>query len=449
MNGIRRDRPAAGAWRAAVLLGLALVAATLAFAVLYPLAPGHGCPCRDRGGRPVLVLATPRDLWVAVAAARYVAEGALGFVYESSRHLTALPLWPVLLAPLVAAGQALGLSEPPAPTATMYLLLGPFTAGLSVPLLRQVRGLVRDAAPGGSALAAQAWTALLVGVPALVLYGHGEDALALLGLLAAVRLGARGRWTAAGLLLSGAVASKQWAVLALPALVAWSPRERRARLVVASLALPAALALFVLAVDWPHASRALLQPPNYPGYGHAAPWVHAGARTVATAPFRLGALALGVALAWRCRAGSPVSRLLAVLGVVLLARCAFEPVVHPYYLAPGLCLLLLHERAVTGRCRRTAATGSLLLAWFAASPAPPLWWAVAAALGATTAYRATRELLLGRPPAPAPTPPAATAAPAPAGPEDAASPTSPPAVRRRGRAPATATSDSSATGSHQ
>jgi hypothetical protein len=50
------------AWRAAVLLGLALVGGALAFALLYPLVLGHGCPCRDRDGRLVVVLATPRDL---------------------------------------------------------------------------------------------------------------------------------------------------------------------------------------------------------------------------------------------------------------------------------------------------------------------------------------------------------------------------------------------------
>jgi hypothetical protein len=227
-------------------------------------------------------------------------------------------------------------------------------------------------------------------VPVLVLYGHGEDALALLALVGAVRLAGRGRWAAAGLALGVAVASKQWALLTLPALAARSPRRERPRLAAAALALPAALALLVL-VDWPHASRALLHPPNYPGFGHAALWVDAGLATVATAPFRLGALALAVLLAGRARAGSSWPRLLAVLGLALLARCAFEPVVHVYYLAPGLCLLLARERVATGRCRRTAVAGGLLVGWFAVHPAPGLWWAVAALLGAAVAYPAACE----------------------------------------------------------
>jgi hypothetical protein len=169
----------------------------------------------------------------------------------------------------------------------------------------------------------------------------------------------------------------------------------------------------MLAVDWPHASRALLHPPNYPGFGHAAPWVEAGVPTVATAPFRLGVLAVAVVLAGRARAGTSWSRLLAVLGIALLARCAFEPVVHVYYLAPGLCLLLLHERVTSGRCARTAVAGGLLVAWFAVHPAPVLWWAVAALLGVAVAYRAGAEGL------------------------------------GRGPGTATAASDSSATGSHQ
>jgi hypothetical protein len=385
-----RAWPADRAWPAAVALGLALVAGAYLLALVWPMLFGP-CPCRDPDGRPALVVATSRDLWVAVAAARYVASGALGFVYESTPALTALPLYPVLLAPLVAAGDALGLSGPPAPAATLYLLLVPFTVGLAVPLLDQVGGLLRDAGDRGPALAAQAWTVLLALVPALVLYGHGEDALALLALVGAVRLAGRGRWAAAGLALGVAVASKQWALLALPALVAWSPRRERPRLVAAGLALPAALAVLVLAVDWPHASRALLHPPNYPGFGHAAPWVDAGLATVVTAPFRLGALALAGLLAGRVRAGSSWSRLLAVLGLALFARWLFEPVVHVYYLAPGLCLLLAHERVATGHCRRTPVAGGLLVGWFAVHPAPGLWWAVAALLGAAVAYPAACE----------------------------------------------------------
>jgi hypothetical protein len=442
MARVGRGCPTDRAWRAAVVLGLILIACSFAFALLVPVVFGDGCPCRDQAGRRVLVLATSRDVWVAPAAARYVANGALGFVYESGRYLTALPLYPILLAPLAAAGQALGLSEPPAPTPTMWFLLAPITVGLAMPLLHQVRGLVRDADAGGSALPAQAWTAVLVAVPVLVVFGHGEDALALLAVLAAVRLAARERWAEAGLLLGLGVASKQWAVLALPALlVRCAPRER-AGLAAASLALPVALALFVLAVDWPHASRALLHPPNYPGYGHAAPWVHAGAATVVTAPFRLGALALAVALAGRSRDGTGTSRLLAVLGVTFLARCAFEPVVHVYYLGPGLCLLLLHERVATGRCVRTAVLGSLLVGWFEVHPAPALWWAVAAPLAVAVAYRAGREVLSGTA--------AATAGAGTAGSSRTTGPAVPRAASHgRGRGAATAARDSSATGSHQ
>jgi hypothetical protein len=393
MPGIGRDHASARAWRAPVVLGLVLIAGSFAYVLLYPVVLGHGCPCRDRDGRLVLTLATPGDMWIAVDAARYVANGALGFVYESSRYLTALPLYPILLAPLVAVGEALGLSEPPAPMATMYLLLAPVTVGLAAPLLHQVRELLRDAGAPGPPLAVQVWTALLAAAPMLVVWGHGEDALALLALLAAIRLAGRERAVAAALLLGFAIASKQWAVLALPALLARSPSGERSRLAVASLALPATLALFVLAVDWPHASRALLYPPNYPGYGHAALWVDSRAATVVTAPFRAGVLIVAVVLAGRASGRTSPSRLLAVLGLTLLVRLAFEPVVHVYYLAPGLCLLLLHERVATGRCARTAVLGSLLLAWFPVHPAPLLWWTVTALLGVAVASRAGREVL--------------------------------------------------------
>jgi hypothetical protein len=274
--------------------------------------------------------------------------------------------------------------------------------------------------------------ALLAVVPALVLYGHGEDTLALLGVVAAVRLAGRGRLVAAGAALGVAVASKQWALLALPALVAWSPPRERLRLAAAGLALPGALALFVLAVDWPHASRALLHPPNYPGFGHAALWVDAGLPTVATAPFRLAAVAVAGLLAARAR-GASQSRLLATLGLALLARCAFEPVVHVYYLAPGLCLLLAHEQVATGRCCRAAVAGGLLVGWFAVHPAPALWWAVAALLGAAVAYGAAWETFSGTG--------SGTASGSAAGAGAAAS--------GPGPVPASAASESSVTGSHQ
>jgi hypothetical protein len=441
MARIGSDGPTDHAWRAAVVLGLLLIAGSVAFALLDPMVLGHGCPCRDRTGRLVPVVATSRDFWVAPAAARYVANGALGFVYESSRHLTALPLYPILLAPLVAAGQALGLSEPPAPTATMYFLLAPFTSGIALPLLHQARGLLRDLGAKGSALPVQLWTALLVAVPVLALYGHGEDGLALLCLLAAVRFAWRERSAAAGFLLGFAIASKHWAMLALPALLVRSPRRERTSLAAASLALPAALALFVLTVDWPHASRALLFPPNYPRYGHAALWVDAAAATVVTAPFRLGALALAGILAGRLRGGAPHPRLLAVLGLTLLTRCAFEPVVHVYYLAPALCLLLVHEGVATGRCVRTAVLGSLLVAWFAVDPDPALWWVVAALLGVAVAYRAGREAF------------SAAAEPAMGTGEGTSSrtagPSMPGGTSHRGRASATAARQSRASGSHQ
>jgi hypothetical protein len=61
MARIGRDGPADRAWRAAVVLGLARIADAFAFALLYPIVPGP-CPCRDRDGGPILVVASSRDL---------------------------------------------------------------------------------------------------------------------------------------------------------------------------------------------------------------------------------------------------------------------------------------------------------------------------------------------------------------------------------------------------
>ncbi len=75
---VGKDGPDHRAWRAAVLLGLALIAGAFALALPYPFVAGPGCPCRDRDGRLVLVVASSHDAQIAMDAAQYVANGALG-----------------------------------------------------------------------------------------------------------------------------------------------------------------------------------------------------------------------------------------------------------------------------------------------------------------------------------------------------------------------------------
>jgi prepilin-type N-terminal cleavage/methylation domain-containing protein len=385
--------------------GLACLVGAMAYSLLWTRLTGDPYVIPGRPGR-FYAYRTPADIWCTFDAARYVANGALGYVYEACPTYTALPLAAVLLAPAAALGQAAALTGLPAPEPSLWLLLGPVAMAVAFPLLAGAR----LAAPAGRIVAAQAVMVVLVYVPVAAMHGHVEDTLAVALVLVAVGLAGRGRWPAAGLAIGLAIASKQLALLALPVLVMAAPAGQRRRLAVAALPVPVLLAGLALAVDWRHASSALLHAANYPAYGHPAPWVDPAAATVAAWPFRLAVVVVAVlvALAAGRRADPSVGDgpgqagglqvLLAALGLVLLARAAVEPVLHAYYLGPGLGLLALHELAATGRARRTLAVGLPLLAWFGwHGSSSAVWWTVTAALAAVVALPALGTLRPTRP----------------------------------------------------
>jgi len=69
----------------------------------------------------------PGDIWYVTAAAHYVQNGALGYLYSAGPHYDALPLSAIFLAPVVAIGDRLRLTQGyplPVHHATMWLLLG-------------------------------------------------------------------------------------------------------------------------------------------------------------------------------------------------------------------------------------------------------------------------------------------------------------------------------------
>jgi hypothetical protein len=195
--------------------------------------------------------------------------------------------------------------------------------------------------------------------------GHPEEALAAALAVAAVLLADRtALW--AGLALGLAVATKQWAVLAVaPALWA-APRDRRGRmlgvaaLTAALLTLPLVLGSpsafsdtgynaatapravgratvwFLLAA--PHHLRLHL-PPGFPDHGTVfllPAWI---ARL--SHPLIVLLSPLAAALVWRRRRAPGDA--LALLALVLLLRCALDPVDNEYYHLPFLLALLAYE----------------------------------------------------------------------------------------------------------
>jgi hypothetical protein len=298
----------------------------------------------------------PGDIWYVTAAAHYVQNGALGYLYGAGPHFDALALPAVLLAPVVAVGDALHLTQGyplPVHHATMWLLLAPVTLLLpGVLVLAAGRALAWELGCRQGLWRIQAVLAVTVLLPTAV-WGHFEDALALALVLEGVRRVVSGRLDGGFFCVALAICAKQWAILAVPVLVGCVPRDRRARAATVALVLPAALAAFPLAVDWAHASRALLfqSTPLGSRVGHVSPLV--GAWGVhASVLLRGAAFAGSLVVAARSRltrARPDWPRALGAIGVCFLLRGILEPVGFAYYLGPGAAVITLAIAAAATR----------------------------------------------------------------------------------------------------
>jgi hypothetical protein len=317
----------------------------------------------------------PDDSWVNLAAAHRVAAGGLASIYQATPLLVITPLFPLLLVPLAILGSHWHLTEGvTVPYPAMWLLYGPVVAATGVLVLHAAGALLR-ASGARFRLGRAQWALVPVTLfPMAVIFGHGEDVLALAFVLWAVNAQLRRRPVLAAILFGAAVASKQWALLGVPLLVATSPRERRAYVLGAALGIPFALVLLPLITDWSHASKALLGARVFLGVGHRAVWMTAGGDTIVGTPFRLGAFVAAGLVAWRLGGEQPAARLIAGYALVFTARILFEPVVFSYYLGPGLAFLVLHERLTDRTVRRTMVVGTGLLLYCSLDLAPLVWW---------------------------------------------------------------------------
>lgn len=324
--------------------------------------------------------AVPLDVWMLVNGAEYVAAGALGYMYEA-RVGPALPLFHILMAPAAYLGYRLGLTKSDPrfiPYPTMWLLVGPYAMAFAIPILAWTRRLGESIADRTAPVQLQlAVTA--VGIGPAFFYGHFEDGFALGLLLLALALRLSGQGDGAAVAVALAIASKQWALLALPVIgFAYLPRFRLRQWLLA-LSVPALLSGFVLAVDWAHAAPALFDAPTYPELGHAALWAQSNSRVIVTTPFRLMLIAMPFAVALWLRPTPSDQVLLSGISVVLWSRVLLEPVVHSYYLAPGLALLTVAalRRNADAPARviwSTAGPGFAMVMLFVLHPREWLWW---------------------------------------------------------------------------
>ena len=313
------------------------------------------------------------DIWPNVLGARYVVAGAGPYIYESGMS-GALPLFPLVVAPLVAVGDALSLSigHPyPVPFPTMWLLLAPMLALILVAYALVLRGVLGSL--GGWRRSRLAVSAGVMGAIPLLLFGHPEDLIALSAVLAACRYLLNGRYDASALCLGAAIASKQWAVLVGPAFLGAVACGQRLRYAASAAALPAFLLTVVFAADWANASRQLIASPVQPDFGRAAPWTESSLTLVTALP-RASLLLLALALPWAMSRSGRAGSALTVAGAVVACRAFAEPVLHPYYVTPGLIMMWL---ALPARLAvQVGAAAAAVSLWFAAPVTGIPWWLV-------------------------------------------------------------------------
>lgn len=336
----------------------------------------------------------PGDVWNVVRQAQYVESGAIAYVYEVPGQY-ALPLFPTLLAPVVAVGDHFHLVTG-YPARLFWPSMWPLIALCCVPLgvfpLVAARRLMASAKEAGSFL-----LSLALGIVVLVPtyhQGHYEDLLALACVLVAIRRLERDPVSRAGpLWLAAALLFKQWAVLAVPCALGATPAAHRVRTAAIALLPAGVLASILLVADFRHASVALLRTPTAGGHplGHVVPVIAAKGGEITTSPFRvavvIGAVAVGAVVARRHAA------LPAALCVVFLGRALLEPVTYAYYFSPGLALAMV-EAWRTGRHRGlVAGAGSFAIWWTFVTTVPRVaWFVTMTGVMAVASIPAVREI---------------------------------------------------------
>jgi hypothetical protein len=382
-------------WRAALVIGLSTIALGMAYTMLV-------MPAITHIGRWWVTA----DVWPPVLAARFVANGALGYMYEATPFFTAGPVFPLLLAPVAALGDALQLTDSYrylVPRPSLWLVYGPYALAFGIVLLYAARALgqrlwLEEGLAGGPEPPRHLWWTQvsmfgLVLMPVAIVYGHFEDVLALALFFLGIRSTISGRFAHAALWFGLAIATNQWALLGVPILLAAAPMRSRARTLMRTLLVPGILFGYILITDWASAAPALLRPRAFPQVGHAALWVSRSTQVIVASPFRLSALVVAVALGWWLRGRGRPRLLLAGFALAVLARPLFEPVIFAYDVAPALALLFLHERVAGGTGLRTAVGGGALLLFFLVHPHPWLWWSVTAAVLLWLTAPAIRDVL--------------------------------------------------------
>ena len=202
-------------------------------------------------------------------------------------------------------------------------------------------------------------------------WGHPEEVLAAALTVGALIAAGRRRWLLGGLMLGAALATKQWAALAVvPALIA-APAGTRVRLALTAAALAAALTVPMLAADpdrfqaaqemvssassythtvtatnlwWPFASQSTDE--GIDGFGQTTTITQYSLPDDVGRVLHLGVIAVALALsllyARRRGRGNP-DDLLQLVALLFLLRCVLDPLTFSYHHVPFLIALISFE----------------------------------------------------------------------------------------------------------
>ncbi len=310
----------------------------------------------------------PTDAWTPLRAARSVANLDVFHLYEPLAGRTGYPYTPglpVLLAPVPWIGDKFHLLGDPIYRQArpgMFWLLGPAEA---IAGLLPVLWVAGRATSGRADIVKVQCCVFLVAAWAPVVWFHPEDTIAIALCIAAALWVRDERYRRAGVCVAAAILFKQWAIFPALPVVAAAPRGKRGLVSFYAFALPAIVMvpfLLASASTWTSLTGTLAslqygQPQLWLShvFGHqyyADPkWLHVS--------WGLASLAI----AWWIRVRPTTDRVLAAIGLVMLARLPFEPVLFGYYLVPALVVSVIWCARNDEKLVLRTVTGALLCAF--------------------------------------------------------------------------------------
>jgi hypothetical protein len=341
--------------------------------------------------------AVPDDLFATLVAAQRLLHGDLGGLYTPPTNLITFPGAAVILVPVVAVMDALGL-----PVFAGHQGIHPTGWLVAGPLETLISGVVLFAADalaerlGASMLkrfllAAAEATALW---NVTIRWGHPEDAVAVGFLLYAVLALAEDRSSRAAWLSGCAVAVQPLVLLAFPILAVAVPVRRLPGFMVRAATPSVVLLAAAAAANWTATIHAVTNQPNAPSIDHPTPWIYV---TLLARPMSDGSVAAGPARAlsvlaavgcavvirnrWRTERLSGVwsqralAELLWWIALALTLRTVFEPVMVSYYVWPPLAAALIAAcwdwiRLLPATVTATVLTFLSQISW----RNPWMWW---------------------------------------------------------------------------